>query len=517
MPPGRTRVGQGVNGATAERPTGRMVGMTSIPPASQDPVVAAVRTIVTVPERTAETTALRFGVLRRHAAVLGGVCAALADGWGVPVRLVRVLAVLLGLLGVGVLAYLVLVLVLPAERADGSVGHGMGALGNTLIGLGMAPLLLLSIWWFVLLWLVNAAIPVLLLLVSLGVAAVLAAGARRSREARIAYLMGELARRAGVADETELDALLAVQRRRAPHAWAGRRARPTLAVEESVAAKDSGAVDPSAAAVSLPSFPQPKRPPRPSRSHGRRLGARGTVLAAAVLLGVGALTVAVLALRPGLLPWLAQDLPLAPLGRVAAGAGAIAVVAGLLLVGLGARGFRAVRVATAGILALVVFAGGVTWSRLTVDPHAEPLMVTMQEYTPGQDIEVCPQSGPAQWGAPLVLDLSHLEAPTDPAVAAKIFYAQNDIPEGTPESQLDGEHFASLDLIMRLHCDRPIGDVQVILPADETPFFGMISAPLGEVRGPQPGSVPVLGGKSIGVVVQGTVVTGDITYTKASR
>lgn len=49
----------------------------------------------------------------RHGKVLAGVCAALADGFGLSPTLVRVGFVLFGLFGVGELVYIVLWLLLP--------------------------------------------------------------------------------------------------------------------------------------------------------------------------------------------------------------------------------------------------------------------------------------------------------------------------------------------------------------------------------------------------------------------
>lgn len=61
----------------------------------------------------------RFGLQRpRHGKVIAGVCAALADRFGISRTLVRIGFVLFGLFGVGELVYIVLWVIVP-KQADG--------------------------------------------------------------------------------------------------------------------------------------------------------------------------------------------------------------------------------------------------------------------------------------------------------------------------------------------------------------------------------------------------------------
>lgn len=52
----------------------------------------------------------------RHGKVIAGVCAALAEGFGLSTTLVRLGFVLFGLFGVGELVYIVLWILLPKAR-----------------------------------------------------------------------------------------------------------------------------------------------------------------------------------------------------------------------------------------------------------------------------------------------------------------------------------------------------------------------------------------------------------------
>lgn len=59
----------------------------------------------------------RMGVKRSQDSAIGGVCAGLAHHFDLPVAAVRILAVVLLFVGVGLLAYIVLALVLPKESS----------------------------------------------------------------------------------------------------------------------------------------------------------------------------------------------------------------------------------------------------------------------------------------------------------------------------------------------------------------------------------------------------------------
>ncbi len=52
----------------------------------------------------------------RHGKLIAGVCAALAERFGVPTFLVRVGFVIFGLAGIGELVYIILWIMIPKER-----------------------------------------------------------------------------------------------------------------------------------------------------------------------------------------------------------------------------------------------------------------------------------------------------------------------------------------------------------------------------------------------------------------
>lgn len=494
---------------------------------------------------------LRTDVVRRVGqGHIAGVCAALATAGGLPVRLVRAAALILLALGVGLPLYLLAALVLPRETiAAGRRETGRPVLallrgrlgrGDALIALALIPSMVVGGYW---LWLVAALapsalwllIPLLLLLL-----VVMGAGAIRARRARTAYLFAQIARRAGVIGPAELAQTVRILRRRAPRIWEGE--DPEIATmreddEQSGAlvgprtrgVREDGAVRPGAtgagaAGAGAAATRAGARSAGPGRaipgSHdgtgsrasrlrarrpqpARRLGQRPTMIAVAALLIVGTLAFCAVSLAPGIAPGFTDAEPLPGIGRMGAAMAVVTVAAGILLIIVGVLHRRSLALSLVGLLAFSGFAGSVLWVRLTDGSTAEPIVVALDSYRPGMTIG-CDGGNPRQWSRTVVLDMSAMAMPTDlTAVAAQA--------RAIYEVEEDG----SVPLSMDVWCDRPVGDVEVILPR-EVPVESTIATDLGEAHGEVPGAHPVRAPGEIVVTLEGSLGVGDITYRRAS-
>ena len=401
--------------------------------------------------------AQRYGVLRRPGrGVIAGVCHALADGFGIPVRLVRATAIVLGLLGPGVALYLVLLLLLPRQRAD-EPSRAAGAdpareridspwrallerraqAGDVLTLALIVPALA---WAAVALWLFIAELQIglafllpLLLLLSI----IVVLGAWQSSRARTAYLMGMLGHRAGLVTEQDLCATVDRLRREAPLAWG----------------IDKDGADGARLAA--------------RRSRADRLGARASVLVlmAAMLMGIAAFSV--VALNPQLVPALNPNGPLPLVAQVGFGASVMLALLGAVLVVIGLRGRWDPRIAAAGFTCAAVLATSVMWVRLTDDRGQPPAVMHVSEYEPGAVI-TCNPGGLREWSRSIVIDLSQLPPPPSAADAAARWHELNPDLTGVQP-----------DLSMTIECSRPVGTVTVIPPPAEWQVSSELSTELG--------------------------------------
>lgn len=449
--------------------------------------------------RDALGSALRTGILRRRGAgPVAGLCAALAEAGGVPVRLVRLTALGLLLLGVGLPLYLALALVVPREGvadADASslrpavdrpvvaILSGRARTGDVLLALALVPSVLVAGAWGLALVRVEPAPVWLLAPVEAAALLVLGWAAVRARRARSAYLFAEMAHRAGILDQGELRRTVEDLRRTAPVAW-GASGDPRISGTPARRSR-TGA--------------------RGASPRARPLGARGSIAVLGGLVAIGTLAFGAVSLEPDLAPGLATASHLPGIGRVATAAGVTAAAAGVLLIALGLlRRSSAVGV-LAGLLALSVLAGGVVWVRLTDDTGAAPIVVAPEAYIPGYE-DVCPDEA-ATWNRPVVLDLSGLAADR----REMIDRWRTEHPDA-PDSQMNQS--------MYLACDRIAGDVTVLLPpgsgTDRVPVILDLDSRFGHVDGAR--AVPAVDWQTESpvIIVGGQLLTGDVTYVEAA-
>lgn len=444
--------------------------------------------------------ALRTDVLRRQGdGHIAGVCAALAHAGGLPVRLVRIVAVGLLGLGIGLPIYLVLALTLPRERRIGDAPdevvvvdvparallQGRPGRGDVLVALGVLPSLVAAYSWIVLFIAQDRAplrilVPVVAVLLT-----VLAWGALRARRARSAYLFAELGHRAGILDDEELRRTLEDLRAYAPRAWYGDGAER--------AARPGGALRPAG--------PRVPRTPRAAR-----LSPRHALALVAGLLVIGTCAFTLVSLVPSVAPGLGSARPLPGIGRVGAAAAVVSVSAGLLLVGIGLLRRRSIAVALAGLLAITTFAGSVVWVRMTDSSNTTPMVVEVERYTPGAVVGCTESDDPGSWDRDVVIDLSRLSAPGDQASVRRLWEQQN-----------PGAEASTAKLGMTVRCDRLVGDVRVILPAAGNGLMvdSGLTTTLGEVGGPEPPVAVPWTALSVGVTVRGHLGAGDITFEEA--
>lgn len=440
-------------------------------------------------------TALRTGVLRRRGqGQIAGVCAALAVAGGIPVRLVRLVALGTLLLGIGLPGYLVLLLLLPRENDDGPehVDRPLDAIarlhprrGDLLIGLAIIPAVLLSIYWFALVMIVSGS-PFVVLVPVVGAGVVLLAwAARRARRARRRYAVAALARRAGILEEDELEAVIARLVREAPAAWLR--------------------TDPDAAAVLRARSARR----RPRRSSSRALSARASVVAVGALLAVWTAVFLTISLIPSWAPALSQASALPIIGDLGAGAAVAAAVAGMILVALGMRRRHSVVIAACGLLALAVFGTSVVWVRMTDDRGTTPIVVAYQQYVPSETY-FCPED-PSSWNRPVVIDLSQLRASTTDPVAATASFGAGASDGG------DGSAGGGATAAMWISCTRPVGDVTIILPpeTDALPIASTLSTRWGTTEGNAPSSMISWDEATVGVRIDGDLGIGDLRFEEA--
>lgn len=419
---------------------------------------------------TAADRARRSALLRederRWAA---GVCAALARALGVPVRLTRVTALVLALLGIGVPMYLLAMLLVPRTARPRTAPATADAAQEAVTGererpgddgvevplvamttgkvrradvaalLALLPAALIGLWWIVAVLARAAALTAVLLALAMLLLGLLGIAARRAGQARRAMILALLARRADLADDQSLEDFLLEQHRRAPWAW------------DRLAHGDARAVlDPEAAQAAMShSEERQSVTGGPGRSRRRSSASARTVSALlAGMLAVCALVTLVLNLDPDLAPSVA-DAPLLPqIGRVGAGLAAATALAGLALCVLGWRGRRSLALALAGVLALSGAGLAGTWLRLTVDPQAEPYVLTVDDLEDGMYAS-CPE-GVSTWSRPITIDLRDLTA--EDAERIREQRQEADVPaDGTAG---------------RIHCSRMVGSLTVLMPAD---------------------------------------------------
>lgn len=447
---------------------------------------------------TAADRARRSSLLRTEGAGwIGGVCAAIAAALGVSVLLVRLTAVVLAGTGAGLVLYPVLMLLLPrtartraraeapeaavddAEMAEiplGAMARGRVRTVDVLVVLSLIPAMLVGGYLLLLLVIYGKALLVLLLLLSVLLLAVLALAAGRASQARQAMMLAVLARRAGFKDQVELEEFLAEQHRRAPYAWGERPVADPVPVD-------------TAAAVPGRARRGRGRGDRTGRNRPRvqKPSARTTLAVLALTLAAGALTFLTVNLTPQLLPAVTQDPPLPQIGRATAALAVMTTVTGAALVVIGWRGKRSVTIALVGLLALGGTSLGAGWLRLTHSPGAEPLVIAMSEDLTAGDA-FCPTDlGSA--GVDMVLDLSAVTAPQP----------GQDHDDESGESTMPEERAYAA-------CERPFGDVTVILPKDPSLVELHAHSDLGEVHG-QPS---VTGGVDAPLVVHAYTGLGDI-------
>lgn len=530
-------------------------GATGAPGAPEDPIRPAVRALIVPAHGSPAERALRTGVLRDPAAgFTGGVCAALGAAWGVPAAMIRALAVLLTLLGIGPLLYLLGLLLLPAfppavqpagqpggagQRPDAAqpVRRGTGTTGDVLIVMAMIPAGIGALIWMLLLLTELRTLPVLVVLVLVPLVTAVAVSARRAQRARLAYLLGGLGERAGVVGPEELAAVMQEHARRAPWALASASVRPVASVP------------------SAPEAPQSEQPDAPrldeasSRAPRSPISLRPHLLRATALLAVGALAVAGLALLQSSASWVPDGAPL-PAAWIAGGtAAAVLVTAGMLMIWAGLRGQRAVGTALVALAALPVLVLGAGWARLTFDPRAEPAIFTVDQYAPGGFVDVCGGQDASTLAQPVVVDLSGLEVPADRESAVAMWEADHAAAGGPaapedPAAAPDGEEPAAasdgggapasdgggdapaefdpyasepepMSLHMFVYCTRPVGRVTVILPPERTPFTSDLVPAIGTVGGQAPALEHGVDPGEIGVHLTGSIAAGDVIYTRS--
>ncbi len=363
--------------------------------------------------------ALLSGLLRRDDnRWVSGVCAAVARAVGLPVRLVRLEAFLLLLLGIGPALYLVATLLLPREVGEGQnpeietprsrADSGRGRVGDALALLAVLPALGLGLFWLFILYFSLPSLVGLLLVVAAVIALVLRLAAHRAQESRRAVILAGLAARAGLEDEDALREFLREQQSRAPWAFGG---AVQQTGEGSVSQAEATSGDGAAPTGQHPAGQQPARRSFPGlgrhsadpRTHisSRTVSATFALMAVAV-----AAMLTVLNLDPGLAGSVAQGPLLPQLGRIAAGLGAASLVAAIVLIHQGLKGRYSVLLAAAATLTLVGTVGGTLWLRLTHDPQAEPVQIDASHMTYGEQ-RSCPQ-GLEAWRRPVVIDLRDL-------------------------------------------------------------------------------------------------------------
>lgn len=469
------------------------------PEAIEQTVVATLtpRTALTAADRARRTALLR----RPEESLLAGVCSALGHSAGVPVRLVRLIAVLAGLLGIGIPSYLVGMILLPRihvaaaeapaeERIERPLQLLASFSARPVDGLALLAVVpsLAGMWLWMGVGLASSpaatGVLIALLVILLGL---LLLAARRAAAARRGLMLALLARRADLVEPAQLETFLREQLRRAPWAWT-RRDTEGAALLLAAASTDMAAGASARGDLGSAEDPgeEPAVPRAASRARHPRASARSTMVVLAGMLAVGALTVLVLNVAPELVPAVAAA-PLPRLGRLGVACAAATAVAGIALVILGARGRTSLALVLVGALALTGAVIGGGWLRLTHDPGAEPVRIVAADLEAGSH-HTCPV-GPSSWSRPVVVDLRGVDA----AAVERLRKQQERLGLGDDATAI------SID------CYRPVGDLTVLLPADPGLVLVHVSAPEGAV---QAGAVPET---ERAVSVSGDLLVGDVT------
>jgi hypothetical protein len=373
---------------------------------------------------------------------------ALAAARGLPPRLLRAIVVLLTGLGLGPAIYLALYLLMPMQAEDGTVRRGPRGLPLVADLVVMLPTAGVGLWWFVML---LANMPVVALtLGAIGALLLVVAGgaAHRARQARETFLLAELASRAGIADADELAAALEGQRERAPWALGATHAR-------------------------LP------REARRDRGTGtrftRRELARSAFVNIAVVLAVTAIAVVVVA-----------QIDVRIVDKAAYVSLTFVAACALVLLVTGLRGRRAPGTIIAGCLALLLVLGpSAAVARVFADGEVNPYVITLDSWTPDGSAS-CPSTEWDSLGRTVVLDLSDLRVP-DHEQAVSLWRQSMGVPDSVTDEALTSESaWGPPDLGMYVWCDRPIGDLRVILPKADIPVYDALTLGIGRRHGDVP-------------------------------
>lgn len=430
-----------------------------------------VRSTLTAPSSsTAADRARRSALLRENERrSVAGVCAAVARALGAPVRLTRVTAFVLALLGIGVPTYLLAMLLVPrttrpgmapataeaaeaagtgdrARSGDDSVEVPLVAMATGKVRradvaalLALLPAGLIGLWWIVAVLAQAAALTAVLLALAIILLGLLSLAARRAGQARRALVLALLARRADLADEQTLEVFLLEQHRRAPWAW------------DRLAHGDARAVlDPEAAQAGI-THGEGRQSAKGGPGPSRRMSSASARTVSALLAGMlaaCALVTLVLNLDPDLAPSVAGAPLLPQIGRVGAGLAAATALAGLALCVLGWRGRHSLVLALAGLLALSGAGLAGTWLRLTADPQAAPYVLSVDDLEDGMYAS-CPE-GLSTWSRPITIDLRDLTAEDAERIREQRQRA------GAPTDGTAGV----------IHCSRMVGSLTVLMPAD---------------------------------------------------
>ncbi|MCT1866242.1 PspC domain-containing protein [Dermabacter sp. p3-SID358] len=459
-------------------------------PERPDRTIAALATAQETSDAT--TFALRYGLARRPGEGLAaGVCTALAHAYGLPVRLVRTWTLALVFLGPGLFVYLVFYLALPRlerGRARGGAEARQGAdephydtparalvrrrpqPGDLVVALLLFPSLALGV---AIVWAYIAYAPIVLAFlvpISAVLGVIVVWGGWRASRARTTYLFMRLAEQAGIIDDREALRTLARLRREAPNAWG---------VEE----------DPSSSGASGEHAAQSLR--------GR------TVLwlfAAFIFLGVAVFSL--VSYLPGLFPALNPNGPLEVVPRVGVGAAAIALASGAVLIIAGARGMRSRQILAFGIASLLIFSVSVSWVRLTDSRGKTPIYMSVDEFQPGSYLE-CTPGGIREWSRPVVIDLSNLgDPPTDEEARASWTVAN-----GEPDPLL-------VDLSLTIMCNRPVGNIKVILPEEDWRVNSTLASTLGTTTNSEAKGYSRWDPSHVTIQIDGRTIFGDVTYVR---
>lgn len=431
--------------------------------------------------------ALRYGLARRPGkGIVAGVCAALADAYGLPVRLVRAFAIVLALLGPGVALYLILFLLLPRALPTGdgretfdvpirSLARGRVQPGDVVVAVGVLPGLALAglaAWYYA----TKAPIALAFLVpIAFILGTIVLLGALHASRARTTYLFASLAERAGVSSHDDLLATIDRLRRDAPRAWG----------QSPAQYRGEGALEDEA-------VPSPGRRPRVPT---RRVW---ILVVVATLLAVGLFSL--VSYVPSLVPALNPDGPLSVIGRVGLAAATVTLLVGATLIIEGRRGRRSPQLVAIGLVCALAFTASVVWVRLTDSRGVDPIVVAVTEYTPGTFIE-CNARGVRQWAQPVIIDLSDLEAPPTDAEARLTW--QETHPGNDP---------SYLDLSLAIACYRTVGDVTVILPSSDWRVDTTLSTALGHYSSNQFQGFNRYDPAYVTVQISGQLLVGDITY-----